>query len=100
MVLLNSITRFVLFSFNSLRHFCVSSLKTSTCLAVFFCNSLRTLTYSAMFSCISSSELLMPFLRPFTSIMRYDFESESCFSGVLAYSGLTELGVLHSDDGE
>ena len=42
----------------------------------------------------------MPFLRSSTSIMRYDFESESCFSGVLGYPGLSELGVLGSDDGE
>ena len=42
----------------------------------------------------------MPFLRSSTSIMRYDFESESCFSGVLGYPGLAEVGVLGSDDGE
>ena len=32
--------------------------------------------------------------------MRYDFKSESCFSGVLGYPGLDEVGVLGSDDGE
>ena len=32
--------------------------------------------------------------------MRYDFKSESCFLGVLGYPGLTELGVLGSDNGE
>jgi hypothetical protein len=32
--------------------------------------------------------------------MRYDFESEFCFSDVLGYSGLAEVGVLGSDDGE
>jgi hypothetical protein len=32
--------------------------------------------------------------------MRYDFKSESCFSDVLVYSGLAEVGVLGSDDGE
>jgi hypothetical protein len=32
--------------------------------------------------------------------MRYDFESKSCFSGVLGYPGLAEVGVLDSDDGE
>ncbi|EDL25362.1 mCG147904 [Mus musculus] len=42
----------------------------------------------------------MPFLRSSTSIMRYDFESESCFSGVLGYPGLAEVGVLCSDDGK
>ena len=47
-------------------------------------------------SCISLSELLMHFLKPSTSIMRYDFKSESCFSGVLGYPGLTEVEVLGS----
>ena len=42
----------------------------------------------------------MPFLKSSTSIMRYDFDSESCFSGVLGYLGLAEVGVLGSDDGE
>jgi hypothetical protein len=32
--------------------------------------------------------------------MRYDFEPESCFLGVLGYPGLAEVGVLVSDDGE
>jgi hypothetical protein len=32
--------------------------------------------------------------------MRDDFESESCFLGVLGYPGLAEVGVLDSDDGE
>ena len=49
---------------------------------------------------ISLSELSMPFFKSFTSIMRYDFKSESCFSGVLGYPGLTEVVVLGSDDGE
>ena len=30
--------------------------------------------------------------------MRYDFKSESCFSGVLGYPGFTVLGVLGSND--
>jgi hypothetical protein len=30
--------------------------------------------------------------------MRCDFKSESCFSGVLGYSGLTVLGELDFDD--
>jgi hypothetical protein len=30
--------------------------------------------------------------------MRYDFKSESCFSGVLGYLGLAVVGVLGSDD--
>jgi hypothetical protein len=32
--------------------------------------------------------------------MRYDFKSESCFSGVLGFPGLTVVGVLGSDDAE
>jgi hypothetical protein len=32
--------------------------------------------------------------------MRYDFKSEPCFSGVLGYPELAEVGVLGSDDGE
>jgi hypothetical protein len=42
----------------------------------------------------------MPFLKSSTSIIRYDFKSESCFSGVLGYPGLAEVGLLGSDDGE
>ena len=42
----------------------------------------------------------MPFLKSSTSIMRYDFKSESCFSGVLGYPGLAVVGVLGSDDAE
>jgi hypothetical protein len=103
-----------MFSCNSLREFCVSSiflavfacssLRTSTCLAVFSCNSLRNSCASslrastclAVFSYISLSELLMPFLRFSTTIMRYDFKSVSCFSGVLGYPELV-VGVLGSD---
>jgi hypothetical protein len=32
--------------------------------------------------------------------MRYDFKSESCFSGVLGYPVLAVVGVLGSDDAE
>ena len=32
--------------------------------------------------------------------MRYDFKSESCFSGVLGYPGLVVVGVLGSDDAQ
>jgi hypothetical protein len=53
-----------------------------------------------VFSCISLIDLLMPFLKSSTGIMRYDFKSESCFSGVLGYPGLDEVGVLGSNDGE
>jgi hypothetical protein len=66
--------------------FCASSLRASTCLAVF--------------SYISLSELLMSFLKSSTSIMRYDFKSKSCSSGMLEYPGLTLVGTLGSDDAE
>jgi hypothetical protein len=32
--------------------------------------------------------------------MRYDYNPESCFSRVLGYPGVAEVGVLGSDDGE
>jgi hypothetical protein len=35
-----------------------------------------------------------------TIIMRYAFKSWSSFSGVLGCPGLTEVGLLGSDDGE
>ena len=35
-----------------------------------------------------------------TSIKRYNIKSESCFSGMLGYPGLAEVGVLGSDDGD
>ena len=73
-----------MFTCNSLRDFCVSSLRASTCLPVF--------------SCISLRELFMSFLKSCVIIMRCDFKSESCFSGVLWYLGLTVVGELGSDD--
>jgi hypothetical protein len=54
--------------------FCVSFSSASICLAVFTCISLRV--------------LLMSFLKSSISMMRYDFKSESCFSGELGYPGL------------
>jgi hypothetical protein len=42
----------------------------------------------------------MSFLKSPTSLMRYDFKSESFYSGVLGYPGLTVMGVLDSDDAE
>ena len=57
-------------------------------------------TYLSVFSCISLSELLIPLLKFSTSIMRYDFRSESCFLGVLGYPGLAVVGVLGSDDAQ
>lgn len=40
----------------------------------------------------------MTFLKSSIIIMKYDFKSESCFSSVLVYPGLTVVGVLSSDD--
>ena len=51
-----------------------------------------------VFSCISLRELFMSFLKSSIIIMRYDFKSESCFSGVLGYPGLAVVGELGSDD--
>jgi hypothetical protein len=86
MVLFNSITCLVLFSCNSIRNFCVSSLRSFNCLAVF--------------SYISLSELLKSFLMSSTIIIIYAFKSGSCFSGVLGCLGLGGVGVLCSDYGE
>jgi hypothetical protein len=67
----------VVFSCNSLRDFCVSSLKDSSCLPVF--------------SCIF-------FLKSSIIIMRSDFRSMSCFSGVMVYPGLAMVGKFQFDD--
>jgi hypothetical protein len=40
----------------------------------------------------------MTFLKSSIIIMRCDFKSVSCFSGVLAYPGLAMMGELGSDD--
>jgi hypothetical protein len=79
MVLFNSITRLVVFSCNSLRDFCASSLVSST--------------YLAVYSCISLSELFKSFLMSSTIIMRYAFKSRCSFSGVLGCPGLGKVGV-------
>jgi hypothetical protein len=42
----------------------------------------------------------MALLKVLYQYCNYDFKSESSFSGVLGYSGLAEVGVLGSDDGE
>ena len=39
----------------------------------------------------------MSFLKSYISIMKYDFKSSSCFSGVLGYPGLAVVGELGSD---
>ena len=73
----------VRFSCNSLRDFCVSSSRASSCLPVFFYISLRELFIS---------------LKPSITILRSDFRSESCFSGVMVYPGLVMVRELGSDD--
>ena len=80
MVLLNSVTCLVVFSFNSLR--------------VFLCFLLRSSTYLAVFSCISLSEFLKSFLMSSTFNLRYAFKYGTTFSGVFAFPGLDEVGVL------
>jgi hypothetical protein len=40
----------------------------------------------------------MFFLMPSIIIMRSDFQSECCFSGVMVYPGLAMVGELGSDD--
>jgi hypothetical protein len=72
------------FSCNSLRDFCVSSLRASS--------------YLPVFSCISLRELFMPFLMSSIIIMRSYFRSESCFSSVFGYPGLAMVRILGSDD--
>jgi hypothetical protein len=84
MVLFISFTGLIVFSCNSLRDFCASSLKASS--------------YLPVFSCISIRELFMPFLKSSIIIMRSDFRSESCFSSVMVYPGLAVVGKLGSDD--
>jgi hypothetical protein len=84
MVLFNSFTCLVVFSGNSLRDFCVSSLRAST--------------FLPMFSCISLRGFFMSYLKSSIISMRYDFKLESCFSDVLGYPGLAVVGVLSSDD--
>jgi hypothetical protein len=80
MVLLNSFTRLVVFSCPSLRDFCVSSLM------VFYLFN-HVLLY-----------VFMSFLKSSIIIMRFDFKSQSYFSGVLGYPGLAVVGELGSDD--
>jgi hypothetical protein len=74
MVLFNSLTCLVVFSCNSLRSFCVSSL---TVLHVYLCSPVFFLR-----------DLLMSFLKSSIIIMRCDFKSQSCISGVLGYQSL------------
>jgi hypothetical protein len=86
MVLFISFTCLVVFFCNSLRDFCVSSLRAST--------------YLPVLSYISLRELFMPVLKSSITIMRSDFRSEFCFSGVMVYPGLAMVGELGSDDAQ
>jgi hypothetical protein len=83
MFLFNSFTCLVVFFSNSIRDFCVTSLRASTCLP--------------LFSCISLRELFISYLKSSIIIMRCDFKSESCFSVVLGYPGLAVVGELDSE---
>jgi hypothetical protein len=83
MVLFISLASLVVFSCNSLRDFCVSYLRASSFLPVL---------------CISLRELFMIFLKSFITIMRSDFRSNSFFSGLMVYPGLSMVGELGSDD--
>ena len=51
-----------------------------------------------MFSYISLRELNTFFLKSSIIIMKCDFKSEFCFSGMLGYQGLAVVGELGSDD--
>jgi hypothetical protein len=54
-----------------------------------------------LFTCVLMNflmEELLFFLKFPTSFMSHDFKSESCFSSMLVYPGLTVVWVLGSDD--
>jgi hypothetical protein len=76
MVLLISFACLHVFSSNSLRDFCVSSLRAFSCLPVF--------------SYISVRELFMSFLKSSIIIMTNDFRSTSFVSGVISWRGLCD----------
>jgi hypothetical protein len=40
----------------------------------------------------------MSYLKSFITILRSDFQSESCFSSVMFYPGLAMVGDMGSDD--
>jgi hypothetical protein len=84
MILFNSFTCLDVFSCNSLRNFYIFSLRASSCLPVF--------------SYISSRDLFMSLLMSFIIIMRSDFRSISCFSGMMMYPEVDMVGELDSDD--
>jgi hypothetical protein len=73
-VLSSSFTCLVMFSYNSLRDFCVSSLRAASCLTVF--------------SCISLRELFMSFLKFSIIIMRCDLNQNLAFLVCYGIQGL------------
>ena len=61
-----------------------------------FVSSSRASTYLLVFSCIALDQLFMSFLNFFIIFNRWDFRSESCFSGMLGHPGLGVVGELGS----
>ncbi len=51
-----------------------------------------------MFSCVSLREFFTSFLKSSSIMIKYDFETRSCFSGVFGYSMFVLVGELGSDD--
>ena len=70
-------TCLLVFSYNSLRDFCVSSLRAST--------------YLPVFPGISLWELFMSILKSSISIMSSDFKSKSCFCSVLSIQDWVQM---------
>jgi hypothetical protein len=70
------------------------------CLIVFSCNSLRDFCISTLRASVylSSPVFLRSFLKSSIIIMRRDFISESCFYSMMVYPGLIMVGQLGSDD--
>ena len=106
MDLFNSITSLVVFPCNSLWDFCLSSLRSSTCVAVISYNSLRE-SSCFLFKCFYLfSGILLNFFKWVINALlnilyqHHEIRFEYCFSGVLSYSGLTVVGILGSDDAQ
>jgi hypothetical protein len=78
MLLFNSFTFLLMFFCISLRNLCLSFLRASICLVVLFC--------------IYLNDLFLSFLKFCIFILRWDFKSESCFSGELWYSEIAMVG--------
>jgi hypothetical protein len=64
-----------------------------------FCvSNLRDFTYLPVFSYTSLKDLFMSLLKSSIIIMKSDFRSITCFSGVVVYTGLDMVGKLGSDE--